>query len=495
MACAQIGDSFFLTQEREISVHEDIGKYQNKKVTIMGLGSFGGSIGLAKFLSKAGAKVTITDLKPASILQDSMQQLTGYPVRFVLGCHREEDFTTADYLFVSPAIPKESPYITLARESGVPMDTEMNLFFRLCQGTIIGITGSHGKTTTTSLVGMLVQQCYSRALVGGNIGRSLLLQMEEIRPGDPVVLELSSFQLEDLQALQKSPAIAALLNISPNHLDRHQTMANYVTAKMEIFRYQSAYDRGILNADDATLAPLCAQIPSTLTFFSVEHPLEAGVYLEGKGLISVREGRSELVCTVADIPLLGKHNVANVAAAIAIARQCGVPEATMRPIIRAFTPVPYRLELIATKEGVRFYNDSIATTPQATLAALESFTEPILLIAGGYNKGIPFTQLGRTIARRVKEAFLIGKTASLIAKAIEEGKNESGEESITEITCCPDLPTAVTKAWEKAVPGDIILLSPACASYDQFRNFEERGDLFKTVVVEQLLPKCSPPPP
>lgn len=468
---------------------EDLQRYTGKKVTIMGLGSFGGSIGLAKFLCKIGARVTITDLKPADVLQESIQQLARYPIDFVLGHHREEDFSTPDYLFVSPAIPKDSPYLTLAREAGIPIDTEMNLFFRLCPGTIIGITGSHGKTTTTSLVGSLVQHCTPRTWVGGNIGRSLLLQMEEMKKGDPVILELSSFQLEDLRTLQRSPSIAALLNISPNHLDRHPTMEDYIRAKMEIFRYQSSTDQGILNADDPILLARYAEIPSQLTWFSLKNSLEQGVYLEGQTLISAKEGRKERVCNLEDIPLLGKHNAANVAAAIAIARSWGVPESTMSAVIRNFKPVPHRLEFVTSKDGIRFYNDSIATSPQATLAALEAFTEPIILIAGGYDKHIPFDQLGRVIAKRVKETILIGKSAPLIAKAIEEGIQEIGQRPLPGITFCPDLSTAVITAWEKAVAGDIILLSPACASYDQFRNFEERGNLFKKVVNNLL--NCS----
>ncbi|RMF84081.1 MAG: UDP-N-acetylmuramoyl-L-alanine--D-glutamate ligase [Nitrospinota bacterium] len=457
-------------------------RYRQKRVTIMGLGSFGGSIGLAKFLCQAGAHVTITDLKPAEVLQDSIRQLSGYPVTFVLGEHREEDFSSPDYLFISPAIPEDSPYLALARAAGVPIDTEMNLFFRLCPGTIVGITGSHGKTTTTSLTGALVKHVYPRTWVGGNIGRSLLLDLDKIRQDDLVILELSSFQLEDLQAMEQSPPIAALLNIFPNHLDRHRSMENYIEAKMGIFRYQRPEDRAIINADNPILRTLTSRIPGRQIYFSVEKPLDRGVYVEGNWLVSTLGKQKERVCTLEDIPLLGRHNIANVAAAIAIAQTCGVAEATMRPIIQNFTPVPHRLELVAVREGVRFYNDSIATTPQATLAALEAFSEPILLIAGGYDKGIPFDRLGRVIARRVKEAFLIGKSASHIARAIEEGKKEVGGESTAEITFCPDLPAAVQQAWKKAKPGDIVLLSPACASYDQFQNFMERGDLFKRIV-------------
>lgn len=464
----------------------DAKEFAGKGITIMGVGFFGGTIGLARYLVMQGARVTLTDLKSAEELQDSIAALAGLDVRLVLGKHEPADFTDVDFVFASPAVPEESPYLMVARAHGVPIDTEMNLFMRLCRGTIIGVTGSNGKTTTTSLIGAILRTANPRTRVGGNIGRSLLPEVASIEPGDPIVLELSSFQLEDLAEVGRSPHIALLLNLSPNHLDRHGSMDAYLAAKMQIFAYQRAEDVAIFNADDPQTGPLAASVRGQSRAFSLEQPVEYGACLDGDRILMARSGALSEVCRREDIPLRGRHNVANTLAAIVAADAWGVPVAVMRQAIRAFPGVEHRLELVRTWRGVRFYNDSIATSPTATLAALAAIEEPIWLIAGGYDKGLPFQKLGETVAQGVKGVFLIGKTAAQIAQAIDMARRSDAV--LPTITHCHDLQEAVSAAATVASPGDVVLLSPACASYDQFRNFVERGRLF-TQLVNGLEPR------
>jgi UDP-N-acetylmuramoylalanine--D-glutamate ligase len=454
--------------------------FAGKRITIMGLGFFGGATGLARYLVSQGAQVTVTDVKPAADLQDSVAALHGLPVRFVLGRHERADFTDVDIVFASPAVREDSPYLAAARAHGVPIDTEMNLFMRLCRGSVIGVTGSNGKTTTTSLIGAILRAANPRTQVGGNMGRSLLPEVASIAPGDPVVLELSSFQLEDLAAVGRSPHIGLLLNLSPNHLDRHGSMEAYLAAKLQIFAHQGPEDVAILNADDPRLQPLVGQLRSHVRLFSGAHAVEDGAYLDGDRLMVARAGLASEVCRREDIPLLGRHNVANVLAAVAAADAWEVPATVMRAAVRAFPGVEHRLERVRELHGVSFYNDSIATSPTGTIAALEAIQQPIWLIAGGYDKGIPFHALGEAIVHRVKGVFLIGTTAPQIAHAVAMACPPGRDP--TAIRLCRDLRDAVHAAFGAAGPGEVVLLSPACASYDQFRNFVERGRLFKQLV-------------
>jgi UDP-N-acetylmuramoylalanine--D-glutamate ligase len=456
--------------------------FAGKRITIMGLGFFGGTIGLARYLVTRGAQVTVTDLQSEADLQESVAALDGFPVRLVLGRHEPTDFTDVDMVFASPAVREDSPYLAAARSRGVPVDTEMNLFMRLCRGSVIGVTGSNGKTTTTSLIGTILRAAHPRTRVGGNIGRSLLPEVAAIEPGDPVVLELSSFQLEDLAAVGRSPHIALLLNLSPNHLDRHGSMEAYLSAKMRIFADQGPEDVAILNADDPRLQPLAGELYSRVRFFSCERAVADGSYLAGDRLVVAQAGTVIKVCRLEDIPLLGRHNVANVLAAVAAADAWGVPAAVMCEAIRTFPGVEHRLERVRELHGVSFYNDSIATSPTATLAALAAIPQPIWLIAGGYDKGLSFHALGEAIVQHVKGVFLIGTTTPQIAQAIETARPPARD--LPSITICRDLRDAVSAASGAAAPGDVVLLSPACASYDQFRNFVERGRLFKQLVSE-----------
>ena len=444
----------------------------------MGLGSFGGGTGLARYLAEQGASVTVTDLKDAAALQDALAVLRGLPIRFVLGEHREEDFTNTERVFVNPAVPPTSPYLELARSSGIPLDSELNLFVRQCAGRIVGITGSVGKSTATSLLGSILQTHDARTLVGGNIGGSLLPRLSDIEPDTPVVLEISSFQLEHLDWLAYSPPVAVVLNLAPNHLDRHGTMAAYQAAKEVILAYQTPDDVAILNWDDPVVRRMAGRGGGRSLYYSVHEFLEPGVYRDGSALVLASGGGPRVLCHDSDLRLRGLHNLGNAAAAVAAAATLGVPPAAIARGLKAFSGLPHRLEWIADKEGVTYYNDSKATTPFSTQCALQAFEQPVLLLAGGYDKGTPFEDLAHVMQARVRIAFLYGSTARKLADAVQRVPTPP------DVIQLPTLDDALNGAAGLARPGEVVLLSPACASYDQFPHYEARGNHFRALVNE-----------
>ena len=452
--------------------------WNGRRVTVMGLGAFGGGSGLARYLAEQGAAVTVTDLKDADALRDALAALRGLPIRFVLGEHREEDFADADRVFVNPAVPLTSPYLDLARSSGVPLDSELNLFVRQCPGRIVGITGSVGKTTATSLLGSILERHDARTLVGGNIGGSLLPRLPEITPDTPVVLEISSFQLEHLDWLGYSPPVAVVLNLAPNHLDRHGTMAAYQAAKEVILAYQAPEEVAILNWDDPTVRAMAGRGHGRPLFYSVHESLDSGVYRDGSALVLASAGERRVLCHDSDLRLRGLHNLGNAAAAAAAAVTLGAPPAAIAQALRAFTGLPHRLEWIANKGGVTYYNDSKATTPFSTQCALQAFEQPVLLLAGGYDKGTPFNDLAHAAQARVRIALLYGHTAGKLSQALQRVPTPP------EVILFPNLDGALHRAAGLARPGDVVLLSPACASYDQFPHYEARGDHFRALVEE-----------
>ena len=348
----------------------------------------------------------------------------------------------------------------------------MEAFLELCPCRIIAVTGSDGKTTTTTIIAGLLKAAGYRTFVGGNIGHPLLCQVDDIRPDDMVVLELSSFQL---MTVRQSPGIAVVTNLAPNHLDVHKDMDEYVEAKRNIFAYQDACDRLVLNADNDLTAGFAKQARGSVTLFSRKKPVEGGVYLREKTVMC--GGRP--VLTADDILLPGLHNLENYMAAIAAVDGL-VPNEVIRDFARVFGGVEHRIELVRELDGVRYYNDSIASSPSRTIAGLRSFDQRVILIAGGYDKHIPYDALGPEIVRSVKALVLTGdtaekiKAAALAAPGYEEGR--------LEIFDCADLKQAVERARELAMPGDVVLLSPASASFDRFKNFEERGKAFKDYV-------------
>lgn len=453
--------------------------FNGKRVIVMGLGLFGGGVAVTRFLARHGARVTVTDLKSESKLAVSLEKLRGVDVRFVLGRHVDSDFTDTDLVIVNPAVPRDSPYLKLAREHGVPFETETNLFFKLCPAPIIGVTGSNGKTTTTTLIGEMLRDLGLRVYVGGNIGAPLIERVEEMAAESFVVLELSSFQLEDLRAIKRSPHISVVTNISPNHLDRHKTMENYIAAKRAIVDYQRDGDIFVVNARDDRLASWAEAARAHVLRFSSQDRVREGTYLDGSTLrfrIGYDKGK---ICDRDDILLPGIFNVENFLAASAAALALGVRTETIRRVARTFRGVTHRLELFHEEGGVRYYNDSIATTPESTIAALDALEGPIILIAGGYDKKVPLSALARKIADRCKAVILVGTIGPQIAAELRRCENADALRVFEEGT---DFEAAAGRATSLAEPGGCVLLSPATASYDMFANFEERGDTFKRLV-------------
>ncbi len=453
----------------------DVPKLQGARVTVMGLGLFGGGVGVARYLVRAGAKVTVTDQKPEGDLRESVEALRGLPVEFRLGGHDERDFRGADLVVVNPAVPETHPLLRLARA----VETEMNLFWKLCRaGTVVGVTGSNGKTTTTTLVGEVLKKHLRRVWVGGNIGVSLLEDVERIGPDDLVVLELSSFQLESLGALRRSPNVGVVLNLSPNHLDRHGTMENYAAAKRQIVAHQKEGDAKVLNADDPAVRVWRTAAPSRTYFFSLKEKPGRGALAQGDKIAFFTTG-ARFTIDVARRRIPGGFNLQNMAAAAAatFAAAGGRWEEwreSCEEVFNSFPGVEHRLEFVAEKRGVKYVNDSKATDAEATVAALETLPGPFVLILGGFDKKIPFDGLARAVsAGPVRACLLLGQTAP----AIEEALRAQGR--VPEISRVPSLEEALRFA---ARPGETVLLSPACASWDMFRNFTERGHAFKALV-------------
>ncbi len=516
--------------------------FTDKKVLIMGLGRFGGGVDVAEFAVRAGAKVIVTDLAPAAQLSDSIRKLEEFPdIEFHLGSHDPADFKQADIIIANPAVPGDNEFLELARRDNKFVTSQINIFFELCPAQIIGITGANGKSTTAALTTHLLRSAsderratsdehviaspslrsrinsakqsqttqyairntqYENVWLSGNIGNQpLLTAIEKIAPDDLVVLELSSFQLEQLAEIQKAPKIALLTNLTPNHLDRHGTFANYCAAKENIFRFQVR--RVGFSPPNKTWwgEPHPTENRPAVSIFNAEDKIAAEwfeKYSKDAGRICIRFSTGDISKEIRDsFTLPGRANLSNLAAAIAIAKYFGIDDDRIKNSLPDFKPLPHRLELIGRINGVSWYNDSIATTPQSAIAALEAFDQPKIIIAGGYDKDLPFDELGQKIAENAKAAILIGQTAPKIASAIHNAKlslreakrrsnlnkrDTRGEIRDTKIELADSLPEAVQLAVRLAVNGDVVLLSPACASYDMFDNFQHRGQEFIRLV-------------
>lgn len=445
------------------------------RVTIMGLGLFTGGVGTARFFVAQGARVTVTDLKDADALRPSLEALRGLPIRFVLGEHREEDILDADLVVISPAIPESNPYLRLARTHGIRLTTELNQVFERCRAPIIGVTGSNGKTTTTSLIGAIFRSYDNRTLVGGNIGRSLLNEIDEAPADTTVVLELSSFQLKRLGWIDRSPHISVVTNVSPNHLDWHGTYEDYVASKQQAILSQTEDDIAILNADDRIVRDWSAVCRGRVFRFSVDRLVERGACVQEQRIVYRHDGHVRDICAVDDVRIPGRHNLENALAAITAACACDMPVSIIRSAVAAFRGVAHRLEFIVERDGVRYYNDSACTTPESTITALRAFASPAILIAGGYDKGVDFGMMADEIVRRTRAVVLIGTTADAIEAAVRSRR--SGDTPV--IVRSSSINEAVAYCRTFAQYGDAVILSPGCASYDMFTNFEERGNMFK----------------
>jgi len=477
-----------------------------RRLLVVGLAREGTA--LARYLAERGAHVVATDIKPARSFGDSLTPLAEAGVELVLGEHPPWLLDEAEVVFVSPGVPFDAPFLNDARARGVPLSTESRLFCQLCPAPIVAITGSSGKTTTTTLVGEMFRAADRTTWVGGNIGRPLIGQLEQIRPDDVVVMELSSFQLEYFHPSANehvtgcdpvwlpllagwSPSVAAILNITPNHLDRHPSMAAYIHAKRALVAYRRPGDVAVMGLDNQVTRTMGQELAGRVRWFSVApsggrlSAVDDGAYLVGSGrqaVVTVRDKTGErAVCRVSDIQLRGEHNISNVLAACAVADAAGVPPEAMRQAIAAFTGVEHRLELVAEVGGVRYYNDSIATSPERLVAALKSFDEPIVLLAGGRDKHLPWDEAARLMLERTRHLVLFGEAVELIARALER-VGPRPPTSGPQLHRCVTLEDAVAVAAQVARPGDVVLLSPGCTSFDAFRDFAERGERFRELV-------------
>ena len=441
---------------------------QNKRVLVVGLGKSG--VASALFLKSRGARVTVSDSKPEAELRNEILLLLDHGITVETGGHGDRTFRGQDLIVVSPGVPFDAPQLEQARALGEPVIGEVELAAQFLPGPIVAITGANGKTTTTTLAGEIIAAGKFHTLVGGNIGTPAISFADQANANTWTVLEVSSFQLETIVSFR--PRIAVVLNITPDHLDRHKTFANYVDAKARIFKNQQPDDFAVLNADDPTTSGLANRTKAQLFWFSRKKEVEKGAFVRG-GQILFRDGKSEReIMPLAEIPLKGAHNLENVLAGVSIGMLAGCQPAQIRDAVRNFKAVEHRLEFVAKVAGVDYYNDSKATNVDATIKALESFPANIHLILGGKDKGSDYSVLNDLLRERVKRVYTIGAAAPKIESQI------AGAEVIPSQT----LENAIRRARESAAAGDVVLLAPAWASFDQFENYEHRGRVFKELV-------------
>lgn len=453
--------------------------WNGKRVLILGAARQG--LALARWLSIRGAHVTLSDMRDEEDLRIAKQSLAEFGIQWALGGHPLELLDSTDVLCPSGGVPLTLPIVAEAISRGIPLSNDSQIFMEVVPCKTIGITGSAGKTTTTTLVGNMAKAAYGeKAYVGGNIGDPLINYVDGMKVDDLAILELSSFQLEQMTL---SPNIAAVLNVTPNHLDRHGTMEAYTAAKARILEFQSEDDLAILGRDDKGAWNLRDKVKGRLFAFSMDDLEEGldGAYLHD-GLLNLRDGNAYLPLLLREkIQLRGDHNVQNVLAAFAIGHAAGLPLDAMLEAAEEFRGVPHRLELVRDRNGVRWYNDSIATAPERSMAAIRSFDEPMILLLGGRDKDLPWEELIALANERVDHVVLFGEAAEKIEKTVA-GFGSGGTRF--SITRAAGLHEAVRKAAEIAEPGDVVLLSPGGTSFDEFKDFAERGERFATWVQE-----------
>ena len=440
-------------------------------VTVIGIGV--SNTPLIEMLCKSGNRVIACDKKSREALGDTANRLEALGAALKLGNDYLKDLEPG-VIFRTPGMRPDLPELLDAVERGAVLTSEMEVFFEVCPCPMIAVTGSDGKTTTTTIIAELLKAAGKTVHLGGNIGHPLLAEAGDMKEEDIAVLELSSFQL---MTMQKSPHIAVVTNISPNHLDVHKDYQEYIDAKENIFTHQTIKDVAVFNADSAVTAEEARRAIGRVRRFSRRTELEDGVFLRGDAIISRHDGQERCVMTVSDIRLPGDHNIENYLAAIS-AVDGMVSDDIIREFARSFGGVEHRIELIRTRNGVRWYNDSIASSPNRTIAGLKAFPEKVILIAGGKDKGISYDELGPVLNEHVKLLILCGATAGVIRKSTEEAANYAG----LEILDVADYHEAVAIADQRSGEGDVVMLSPASTSFDRFANFMERGRVFKEIV-------------
>ena len=456
-----------------MTLREYVDSIRNKRVAVIGIGV--SNTPLLDMLLAEGIRVTVCDKRTWEQMGQQAEDLE----RRGCALHLGEDYLQgldADVIFRTPGLRPDVPEIAACVSRGAELTSEMEVFFYVCPCPIIAVTGSDGKTTTTTIIAELLKAAGKRVWVGGNIGHPLLCEADGMLETDYAVLELSSFQL---MTMTRSPHIAVVTNLAPNHLDMHRDMAEYVAAKENIFCHQGWEDIAVFNADNAITAEQSTRAPGRARTFSRQGEVADGVFLRGEDIVCRSGGHERTIMTTGDIKIPGVHNVENYMAAIAAVDGL-VDDATIRTFAREFGGVEHRIELVRTYRGVRYYNDSIASSPSRTIAGLRSFNEKVILIAGGYDKHIPFDVLGPEAVAHVKLLVLCGATADKIRTAVENAPGYApGCPEIIDVT---PFTAAVEAARDRAQPGDVVTLSPACAAFDQFRNFAERGKFFKSIV-------------
>src|SRR4051812_21750701 len=441
----------------------------NKRVLVVGLGKSG--VASALFLKQHGAKVSVSDSKSEDQLNEHIPVLLDNGISVETGSHGERTFQKQDLIVISPGVPVNAPALEPARKQKIPIIGEVELASRFLQGKLVAITGSNGKTTTTALAGDVIAAGGAKTLVGGNIGTPAISLVSASSDASFTVLEISSFQLETMETFH--PQVAVVLNVTPDHLDRHGTFEIYWEAKRRIFENQTADDFAVLNIDDPQAAKMGQGVKSQLRWFSRKTEVDSGAFVRGDRILYKDSQGEREVLPLSDMQLKGAHNVENVLAAVVMGMIVGVAPEKIRAAVRNFKAVEHRLEFVANIKGVEYYNDSKATNVDATIKALESFPKNIHIILGGKDKGSDYTVLKPLLQTRVKRVYTIGAAAEKI---------ESHIRGAVQITNAGTIEIAVRKAMEEASAGDVVVLAPACASFDQFTSYEHRGRVFKELV-------------
>ena len=444
---------------------------EGKKVLVFGSGISG--IGAAGLLEERGADVVLYDGND-KLNREELRAKLGAESRaeIVLGECPEELIRSLDMMVISPGVPTDLPVVNRMRECGIPIIGEIELAYELGKGEVLAITGTNGKTTTTALLGEIMKRASDSAFVVGNIGNPYTTVVDETREDSVIVAEMSSFQLETIVTFR--PRVSAILNITPDHLNRHHTMEAYIEAKMNVAKNQTKDDVCVLNYEDEVLRKFGEEVTAQVLYFSSQRKLEKGIYLEN-GNIIYKNPEECLVCNVEELKLLGTHNYENVMAAVAMAASYGVDMDVIRETVRDFAGVEHRIEFVAEKNGVAYYNDSKGTNPDAAIKGIQAMRRPTMLIGGGYDKDSSYKEWIESFDGKVKKLVLLGQTKEKIAKEAEEC-------GFHDIILVDTFEEAVMTCVKLAEPGDAVLLSPACASWGMFKNYEERGDKFKEIV-------------
>lgn len=451
---------------------------RDKKVAVLGIGI--SNIPLIKYLVNLGVDVTAFDKNTDENLKEAYKELEGLKVKYSVGIDYLSGLKGFDLIFRTPGMRPDIPELVEALDNGARLTSEMEVFLDLCPAQVFAVTGSDGKTTTTTLIYKILTAEGYKCWLGGNIGTPLLSKIDEVEENDKVVLELSSFQL---MTIKRSPFVAVITNISPNHLDVHKSLQEYIDAKKNILLYQQSGDKLVLNHDNDVTKAFSSDAKGECIYFSRVAALEKGVILKNNKITFKTSDQEVEIVDVNDIVIPGVHNIENYMAATAATIEFVKPE-TIAKVATSFTGVEHRIELVRELNGIKFYNSSIDSSPSRTIAALSTFKNKVILIAGGKDKGIPYDPIGQIIAEKVRVLLLIGATAPRIEEAYNNYVHQTDIESEVKIIHCDTYEEIVSRAYSEAVPGDCIILSPASTSFDMFKNFEQRGNVFKELVMK-----------